>query len=88
MRAILLNPRYTGRQIWNKQRTDEVLIDVEDISLGRENKHRWNNPADWVWSTTIAHTPLISTGLFEKAQRSTARLAARMARRGDPTSAV
>ena len=32
MRTILLNPRYTGRQVWNKQRTDEVLIDVEDIS--------------------------------------------------------
>ena len=68
VRAILLNPRYTGRQVWNKQRTDEVLIDVEDISLGHENKHRWNNPADWVWSTTVAHTPLISTALFEKAQ--------------------
>ena len=68
MRAILLNPRYTGRQVWNKQRTDEVLIDVEDISLGHENKHRWNDPSDWVWSTAVAHTPLISTDLFERAQ--------------------
>jgi hypothetical protein len=32
-----------GRQVWNKQRTDEVLIDVEDVSLGHENKHRWND---------------------------------------------
>jgi site-specific DNA recombinase len=68
VRAILLNPRYTGRQVWNKQRTDEVLIDVEDISLGHENKHRWNDPADWVWSAKPAHTPLISVELFEQAQ--------------------
>ncbi|MET8312041.1 recombinase family protein [Micromonospora sp. NPDC005173] len=27
--AILTNPRYTGRQVWNKQRTGEVLLDVE-----------------------------------------------------------
>ncbi len=25
VRAILANPRYTGRQVWNKQRKDEVL---------------------------------------------------------------
>jgi site-specific DNA recombinase len=68
VRAILLNPRYTGRQVWNKQRTDEVLIDVEDISLGHENKHRWNDPSAWVWSADIVHTPLISTTLFEQAQ--------------------
>jgi site-specific DNA recombinase len=68
IRAILLNPRYTGRQVWNKQRTDEVLIDVEDIALGHENKHRWNDRSDWVWSKTNAHTPLISTDLYERAQ--------------------
>ncbi|MEO8697401.1 MAG: recombinase family protein, partial [Acidimicrobiales bacterium] len=28
IRAILRNPRYTGRQVWNRQRRDEVLIDV------------------------------------------------------------
>jgi len=45
IRAILQNPRYTGRQVWNRQRTDEVLIDVEDIALGHENRHRWNDPS-------------------------------------------
>ena len=24
------NPRYTGYQVWNRQRTDEVLLDVEE----------------------------------------------------------
>lgn len=27
VKAILANPRYTGRQVWNKQRKDEVLLD-------------------------------------------------------------
>lgn len=34
VRVILTNPRYTGRQVWNKQRKDEVLLDVEDVALG------------------------------------------------------
>jgi hypothetical protein len=25
--AILANPRYTGRQIWNRQRIDRDLVD-------------------------------------------------------------
>ncbi|HZO65990.1 MAG TPA: recombinase family protein [Kribbellaceae bacterium] len=70
IRAILQNPRYTGRQVWNRQRTDEVLIDVEDIALGHENRHRWNDPSEWVWSKTEAHTPLVSVELFERAQTS------------------
>jgi site-specific DNA recombinase len=34
IRAILANPRYTGHQVWNRQRRDEVLIDVDDVALG------------------------------------------------------
>jgi hypothetical protein len=40
--VILANPRYTGRQVWNKQRKDEVLIDVEDVALGHTTKMRRN----------------------------------------------
>jgi hypothetical protein len=57
IRAILQNPRYTGRQVCNRLRTDEVLIDVDDIALGHENRHRWNDPSEWVWSKDEAHTP-------------------------------
>jgi hypothetical protein len=46
----LQNPRYTGRQVWNRTRTDEVLIDVDDVALGHENRHRWNDPSQWAWS--------------------------------------
>jgi hypothetical protein len=31
VRAILTNPRYTGCQVWNKQRKDEMLLDVKDV---------------------------------------------------------
>ena len=34
VRAILANPRYTGREVWNKQRKDEVLLDIRDVALG------------------------------------------------------
>ncbi len=43
VRAILKNPRYTGRQVWNRQRRDEVLLDVEDVAAGHETKMRWND---------------------------------------------
>ena len=34
IRAILRNPRYTGFQVWNRQRRDEVLTDVENVAEG------------------------------------------------------
>ena len=36
IRVILTNPRYTGRQVWNKQRKDEILLDVDDVAAGDE----------------------------------------------------
>lgn len=68
IRAILQNPRYTGRQVWNRQRRDEVLIDVNDVALGHETKMRWNDREDWVWSEQPTHEPLVSTEQFEAAQ--------------------
>ncbi|MGH3664899.1 MAG: recombinase family protein [Egibacteraceae bacterium] len=50
VRTILRNPRYTGRQVWNRQRRDEVLIYVDDVALGHETKQRWNRERDWIWS--------------------------------------
>ncbi len=49
MRAVLTNLRYMGRQVWNRQRRDEVLIDVDDVALGHQTKLRWNEPGDWIW---------------------------------------
>jgi site-specific DNA recombinase len=67
-RAVLGNPRYTGRQVWNRQRKDEVLLDVHDVALGHTTKQRWNQRADWIWSEQTVHEPLIDTATFEQAQ--------------------
>lgn len=68
VRAILGNPRYTGRQVWGKQRKDEILMDVEDVALGHETKMRWNDRSDWVWSSEVVHEPIIDPETFAKAQ--------------------
>jgi site-specific DNA recombinase len=68
VRVILSNPRYTGRQVWNRQRKDEVLIDVDDVALGHETRMRWNTPGDWVWSTEVVHEPLVDAETFDRVQ--------------------
>jgi hypothetical protein len=47
--------------VWNKQRKDEVL--------GHETKLRWNDPDDWIWSTDLAHEPIIDLETFKRAER-------------------
>ncbi len=68
VRVIITNPRYTGHQVWNKQRKDEVLLDVDDVALGHTTKLRWNDRDQWVWSEQQAHEPLVSVADFERAQ--------------------
>jgi DNA invertase Pin-like site-specific DNA recombinase len=43
--AILANPRYTGRQVWNRQRTDCDLVDPANTGPGHKQVQRWNLPA-------------------------------------------
>jgi DNA invertase Pin-like site-specific DNA recombinase len=59
--AILANPRYTGRQIWNRQRTDHDPADHTEVL-------RWNRAQDWVISKQKAHSPLVSEEDFIAAQ--------------------
>jgi hypothetical protein len=47
------NPRYTGRQVWNRQRYDV---------------QRWNLPDGWVISARPAHPALVSEADFSAAQ--------------------
>jgi site-specific DNA recombinase len=68
IRAIVINPRYTGRQVWNKQRKREVLIDVHDVTLGHETKLAWNPRDKWVWSSEIVNPPIIDEETFKAAQ--------------------
>jgi site-specific DNA recombinase len=68
VRAILANPRYTGFEVWNKQRKDEVLVDVDDVALGHQTKMRWNDRSEWIWSPELMHEPLVTREQFEAAQ--------------------
>lgn len=72
MRAILENPRYTRRQVWNRQRRDEVLLDVDDVAAGHETKMRWNDRSDWIWSAELSHEPIIDAEVFAWAQEQRA----------------
>lgn len=68
VRAILINPRYTGVAVWGRQRRDEVLVDVEDVAAGHRTRLRWNDEDAWVRSPGVAHEPLITPEVFEAAQ--------------------
>ncbi|MEY9966184.1 site-specific DNA recombinase [Streptacidiphilus sp. MAP12-16] len=68
LRAILANPRYTGRQVWNRQRTDHELIDPDNTTLGHRDVMRWNTPDDWAISHKQAHPALVSEADFVAAQ--------------------
>ncbi len=63
------NLRYTGRQVWNRQRRDEVLVDIENVAAGYESKLRWNDASEWVWSTDESHEAIVSPESFEAVQR-------------------
>ena len=66
--TILGNPRYTGRQVWNRQRTDKDLANPADVSLGHKDVQRWNLPDGWVISKEPAHPALVSEEDFIAAQ--------------------
>jgi site-specific DNA recombinase len=66
--AILENPRYTGRQVWNRQRTDTELVDPANVTLGHRSVQRWNLPDRWVISSRLAHPALVSEDDFVAAQ--------------------
>jgi site-specific DNA recombinase len=66
--TILQNPRYTGRQVWNRQRTDAELADPGNVTLGHKSVQRWNLPDGWVISNRPAHPPLVSEADFTAAR--------------------
>lgn len=64
--AILGNPRYTGRQVWNRQRTDRAPAET---SGGRAGVVRhWNPVQEWVISERPLHPALVSDEDFLAAQ--------------------
>jgi site-specific DNA recombinase len=79
VRAILANPRYTGHQVCNKQRKDEVLID--GVTLGHVTRLRWNDAGKWLWSKEIVQPPVIGREAFDQVQAMIARRAQALAAR-------
>lgn len=65
--AILANPRYTGRQVWNRQH-HEYTDPVVDDPIARSQTRRWNTLQDCVVSATSAHPAIVSEEEFIAAQ--------------------
>jgi hypothetical protein len=70
--AILANPRYTGRQVWNRQPSEAILVDPANTGLGHKQVQRWNLPEGWVISRHPAHAALVSEADFIAAQDAAA----------------
>ncbi|GAC1310820.1 MAG: recombinase family protein [Acidimicrobiales bacterium] len=58
IRAILVNPTYTGRRVWAKQRRHEDLLDVNDVAAGHVTRMRWQPASTWIEGNPD-HEPLI-----------------------------
>jgi hypothetical protein len=63
--VILENPRYTGRQVWNRVANDRGKATVESGRSGPRPK----DADQWAVSASEAHTPLVSMRSFAAAQR-------------------
>ena len=68
--TILENPRYTGRQVWNRQRTDTELADPSNVTLGHRSVQRWNLPDGWVKDKLLPHLPALHLLLTSPAVRA------------------
>jgi DNA invertase Pin-like site-specific DNA recombinase len=60
--AILANPRYTGRQVWNRQRIEREPVGPDSVYglTANEDVQRWNPAHDWVISKHAVHEALVS----------------------------
>ena len=67
--AILANPRYTGRQIWNRQRTDHDDLEPLDGLARHSDTQRWNLATQWAISAEPAHPALVSEDDFVAVQQ-------------------
>jgi hypothetical protein len=68
VKVILGNPRYTGQQVWNRQRKEEVLLDIDDVALGHQTIMRWNKQSDWIRSVELSHPAIIDLDVFQAVQ--------------------
>jgi DNA invertase Pin-like site-specific DNA recombinase len=64
VRAIVANPRYTGRQVWNRQHVEHRRGD----DGGPIRVQQWNPTDEWVVSARSAHPLLVSEAHFVAVQ--------------------
>jgi hypothetical protein len=55
-----------------RQRTDEVRLDAENVALGHTSKMRWNPAGNWVFSEQVAHPQIIGKEDFGLARATLA----------------
>jgi hypothetical protein len=65
---ILENPRYTGRQVWNRQTTKGHGIGGRSSGRGSGAVRR-NSVEEWEVSEHLAHAPLVDEAMFIAVQR-------------------
>jgi site-specific DNA recombinase len=70
--AILANPRYTGRQVWNRQYTDHREAVPGDKRSSRGPVRVWNPRSDWVICGDRTPPVLVSDADFLAVQQITA----------------
>ncbi len=68
--AIVANPRYTGRQVWNRQQTNRRPTD--DVVPGVAGVRRLAASDQWAISDKPTHEALVSEADFVAAQKITA----------------
>jgi site-specific DNA recombinase len=71
VRAILRNARYTGHEVFGRQRRDYDLIDVAAPAEGHIRRMRWNDPSAWIWSPEPTHEALVSREDWTRALSAT-----------------
>jgi DNA invertase Pin-like site-specific DNA recombinase len=69
VRAILINPRYLGRQVSGRQRRHDELLDTRDPALGTISRQHWQDPDTWAWSEQPSWPALVPADLFERVNK-------------------
>jgi site-specific DNA recombinase len=69
VRAILINPRYLGRQVSGRQRRHDELLDTRDPALGTISRQQWQDPDAWAWSEQPSWPALVPADLFERVNK-------------------
>lgn len=66
VRAILMNPTYTGYRVWGKQEKFERLMNVDDVAAGEVTRMRWRQDDQWIRPKQPTHPAIIDVEMFEK----------------------